>query len=117
MSEQKTLFEKIADKEIPSTIVFEDDKCVAFRDINPVAPTHIVLVPRVCGNLSQLRYAKEDQKELLGHLLFTAKEVALKEGLEDGYRIVINDGEIAGQTVFHLHIHIIGGKKLGWPPC
>ncbi|KAK8804164.1 hypothetical protein WA171_000256 [Blastocystis sp. BT1] len=115
-AKELTLFEKIANHQIPSTIVYEDDQCCAFRDINPCAPVHIIVVPKVCGNLTQLRYMREDQEQLVGHLMRVATIVAMQEKLEPGYRIVINDGPDAQQTVFHLHIHVIGGKKCGWPP-
>ena len=111
-----TIFDKIIDGTIPSKKVFEDDLSLAFRDVNPVAPSHILVIPKVRGNLSQLQHAQAEDKALLGHLLFVAKEVAKAEGLTEGYRIVINDGPLGGQTVYHLHIHVIGGKQLGWPP-
>ncbi|CBK24396.2 uncharacterized protein [Blastocystis hominis] len=111
-----TLFEKIANHTIPSDMVYEDDLCCAFKDINPCAPVHIIVVPKVCDGLTQLRYMREDQEQLVGHLMRVVGIVAMQQHLEPGYRVVINDGPDAQQTVLHLHIHVIGGKKCGWPP-
>jgi len=108
------IFCKIIKKEIKSKIVYEDDKCVAFEDINPQAPSHILVVPK--KHISAVRDADEKEKELLGHLLIIASKIALEKGLEKGYRIVVNDGEEAGQSVFHIHFHLLGGRKMGWPP-
>jgi histidine triad (HIT) family protein len=111
----KTLFQKIADKEIPSQIVYEDDQAVAFRDINPQAPTHVLIVPR--KPIARLAEAAPEDHALLGHLLLKAAEVAAKLGLDKtGYRLVINNGREAGETVPHLHIHILGGRAMHWPP-
>lgn len=111
---EKTLFEKIADREIPADLVHEDDHCIAFRDINPQAPTHILIVPRKpIPTLDDLEI--EDQK-IVGHLFLVAKKLAAKEGLLSGYRTVFNCGEDAGQTVFHIHLHLLGGRTLAWPP-
>ncbi|HOC01251.1 MAG TPA: histidine triad nucleotide-binding protein [Verrucomicrobiota bacterium] len=110
----KTLFERICAKEIPAKIVYEDDLVVAFHDIHPAAPTHILLVPRrpvPCVG----KAAPEDQA-LLGHLLLKAAEVARLAGLDNGYRLVFNNGRDAGEAVPHLHCHILGGRPLGWPP-
>lgn len=113
MSED-TLFSKIIRREIPADIVYEDDLCLAFRDITPQAPTHILVIPKKpIPNLSE---AQEEDKALLGHLLFAVSEVARQERLGSGYRVVINTGEDGGQTVFHLHLHLLGGRALGWPP-
>jgi histidine triad (HIT) family protein len=110
-----TLFEKIIAGEIPADIVYQDDWAVAFRDINPQAPTHLLVVPR--EPLPGISQATDDDVQMLGRLLLAARAVAAQEGLaSDGYRLVINDGEAAGQTVFHLHVHVIGGRKLDWPP-
>jgi len=110
-----TLFERIIAGEIPADVVYEDDWTVAFRDINPQAPTHILVVPR--HPLPAIAEATDDQAELLGRVLLAARTVAAAEGLSaDGYRLVINNGEAAGQTVFHLHVHVLGGRKLSWPP-
>ena len=112
---EKTLFQKIADKEIPSDMVYEDDLCVAFRDITPVAPTHILLVPR--KPLRDVAAAMPEDAALLAHLLLKVGEIARAEGLtEKGFRMVINTGADAGQTVPHLHLHIIGGRSMPWPP-
>ncbi len=112
---EKTLFQKIADKEIPAGIVYEDEHCVAFRDIAPAAPVHVLLVPR--KPLPDLLAATADDATLLAHLMLKAGDIARAEGLaEGGFRTVINTGENGGQTVPHLHIHIIGGRPLLWPP-
>jgi len=108
------IFCKIINKEIESKIVYEDEKCVAFEDINPQAPVHILVVPK--KHISALRDAGEEDRELLGHVLKIASKIALEKGLEKGYRIVVNDGKEAGQTVFHVHFHLLGGREMGWPP-
>lgn len=111
----KTLFQKIIDKEIPSQIVYEDDRVVAFRDINPKAPVHVLIVPR--KPIPRILDAKPEDKEVLGHLLLKAAELAAELGLEEkGFRLVINNGPDAGESVPHLHCHIIGGRAMGWPP-
>lgn len=109
----KNIFEKIIDREIPATIVHEDDRCIAFRDINPAAPTHILVVPRKA--IDRISHMAESDEGLVGHLLFAAKRIAEKEGLTD-YRLVINNGAGAGQSVFHLHVHLMGGRGFSWPP-
>ncbi|KAH1194486.1 Adenylylsulfatase HINT1 [Glycine max] len=109
-------FDKIINKEIPSTVVYEDDKVLAFRDIDPQAPTHILIIPKVRDGLTGLSKAEERHCEILGRLLCTAKLVAKQEGLDDGFRIVINDGRDGGQSVYHIHVHLIGGRQMGWPP-
>jgi histidine triad (HIT) family protein len=108
------LFCKIIEGSIPSTKVHEDELCYAFADINPVAPTHVILVPR--EHLASLDDTDPDHGEMLGHLLLTAAEIARKQNLTNGYRIVINTGEDGGQTVEHLHLHLLGGRELAWPP-
>jgi len=111
----KTLFEKICDKEIPATIVFEDDRCVAFRDISPQAPVHVLVVPR--KPVTRVGLAEAGDETLLGHLLLTAAAVARSEGIaESGYRLIINNGADGGEAVPHLHVHLLGGRKLDWPP-
>jgi histidine triad (HIT) family protein len=110
----KTLFEKIIDREIPSTIVYEDALCVAFRDVNPQAPTHILLVPR--KPIPRLCDAGADDQALLGHLMLKANEIAAAEGYGEAYRLIVNNGAAAGQSVFHLHLHIVAGRPLKWPP-
>lgn len=112
---QKTLFQKIADKEIPAAIVYEDEHCVAFRDIQPQAPVHILVVPR--KPLLNLAASTPEDAELLGHLLGVVRQVAENEGLAaGGYRVVMNNGRDGGQSVDHLHIHVLGGRPLAWPP-
>ena len=108
-----TIFDKILKGEITCDEVFSDEKCLAFKDITPQAPTHILLIPR--KPIRSLNQIKEEDQELLGHLLLKATAIANAAGLES-WRTVINTGEEAGQTVFHLHIHIIGGRELNWPP-
>jgi len=111
----KTLFEKIAAREIPAVIVYEDDFVVAFRDINPQAPTHVVIVPKKA--IPRIAEAKAGDQPLLGHLMLKAAAVAEQLGLaKTGYRLVINNGPDGGETVPHLHCHIIGGRHMGWPP-
>ena len=111
----KTIFEKIIAREIPADIVFEDDSVLAFRDVNPKAPTHILIVPK--KPIARLSEAGAEDEALLGHLLFQARAVAAKLGLnQSGYRLVINNGRDGGETVPHLHCHILGGRGLAWPP-
>ncbi|ASC70939.1 Purine nucleoside phosphoramidase [Halomicronema hongdechloris C2206] len=110
-----TIFGKIIQREIPANIVYEDDLCLAFTDINPQAPTHVLVIPK--KTIPTLSAASADDKALLGHMLLTVKEVAHQAGLtESGYRVVINAGNDGGQTVFHLHMHLLGGRTLQWPP-
>ncbi len=115
MSPAVTIFDKIVKGEIPSTKVFEDEVVLAFKDINPAAPVHVLLIPKNRDGLDRLSNAEERHKDLLGHMMVTAPKVAKAAGLSD-YRLVINDGAGAGQTVFHLHMHILGGGGLKWPP-
>ncbi|GMJ12157.1 HIS triad family protein 3, HISTIDINE TRIAD NUCLEOTIDE-BINDING 1 [Hibiscus trionum] len=115
-SDSPTIFDKIINKEIPATVVYEDDKVLAFRDIAPQAPTHIVIIPKNKDGLTGLSKAEERHTEILGHLLYTAKLVAKQEGLEDGFRIVINDGPQGCQSVYHIHVHLLGGRQMNWPP-
>ena len=109
----ETVFSKIINREIPADIIYEDDQCLAFRDINPQAPVHFLVIPR--KPIAKLSDAGEDECELLGHLLLVARQVAKQEGLDD-FRLNINNGSGASQTVFHLHIHVLGGRSFGWPP-
>lgn len=112
---EKTLFEKICAKEIPASLVHEDEQCVAFRDISPQAPLHILIVPR--KPITRIGLAEAGDETLLGHLLLTAADVARREGVADsGYRLVINNGRDGGEAVPHLHVHLLGGRKLDWPP-
>ena len=109
------LFCKIIDGDIPSNVVFENADVLAFRDISPQAPTHILIIPR--RHISTINDIGDDDRELVGSLFTAAKEIAAAEGLsEDGYRVVMNCGEGAGQSVFHIHLHLLGGRGLGWPP-
>lgn len=110
----KTLFEKIIDREIPADIVHEDDRCIAFRDINPQAPTHILVVPR--KPIPGLDHLEDDDAALVGHLFVVARQLAEQDGLSGGYRTVFNCGDDAGQTVPHLHLHLLGGRSMTWPP-
>ena len=110
----KTLFQRIADGEIPADIVYEDAQCLAFRDINPQAPTHILIVPR--KPIPPLDDLTPEDEPVVGHLFTVAKHIAQEEGLTNGYRTVFNCGEAAGQTVFHIHLHLLGGRALTWPP-
>lgn len=110
-----TIFEKIITREIPADIVFEDDQCLAFRDINPQAPTHVLLVPKRV--IPRLGAAVPADHALLGHLLVKAGELARQLGLDEtGFRLVINHGRDGGETVPHLHLHLLGGRPLAWPP-
>ncbi|HEY9904896.1 MAG TPA: histidine triad nucleotide-binding protein [Candidatus Sericytochromatia bacterium] len=110
----QTIFSKIINREIPADIVYEDDLALAFRDITPQAPVHILVIPK--KPLPQLAAAESEDHPLMGHLLLTVKRVAEQEGLENGYRVVINNGSDGGQTVDHLHLHILGGRPMKWPP-
>ncbi len=109
----KTLFEKIADGDIPADLVYQDDRAVAFRDLAPVAPVHVLVVPR--KPIPRADAVEPADEALVGHLFTVARSVAAQEGLTD-YRLVVNCGEGAGQSVFHLHVHLLGGRKLAWPP-
>ncbi|GMH08085.1 hypothetical protein Nepgr_009925 [Nepenthes gracilis] len=115
-SDSPTIFDKIVKKEIPATVVYEDEQVLAFRDISPQAPTHILIIPKVKDGLTGLSKAEERHCEILGRLLYTAKLVAKQEGLEDGFRIVINDGPNGCQSVYHIHVHLLGGRQMDWPP-
>ncbi len=108
-----TLFGKIINREIPADIVYEDDLCLAFRDIDPQAPVHILLIPK--QPIVKVSDAAETDQSLLGHLLLKAGEIAKEQGHEDAFRLVVNNGAAAGQTVFHLHIHILAGREFSWP--
>jgi len=115
MADDETIFAKILKGEIPSEQVYSDEHTYAFRDINPGAPTHVLVIPR--KPIPKLSDLTEADAELMGRLMFAANKVAELEGLtESGYRVVINCGEGAGQTVFHLHLHVLGGRPLSWPP-
>jgi histidine triad (HIT) family protein len=109
-----TLFSGIIAREIPADIVYEDDRCLAFRDINPQAPTHVLLIPK--QEIPKLADAGEGDQAMLGHLMLAAGKVARQLGVGDAFRLVVNNGADAGQTVFHLHLHILAGRPLHWPP-
>lgn len=110
----KTLFQRIADREIPATFLHEDDLCIAFRDIAPQAPVHVLVVPRKA--IPRIAEASSDDQALLGHLLLVARKVAHELNLKNGFRIVINNGKDGGESVPHLHVHLLGGRPLEWPP-
>jgi histidine triad (HIT) family protein len=109
-----TIFGKIIRREIPADIVYEDDLCLAFKDVNPQAPVHVLVIPK--QSIAKLSDAESQDHALMGHLLLTVKRVAAQLGLTNGYRTVINTGDDGGQTVYHLHLHILGGRSLTWPP-
>lgn len=109
-----TLFSKIINREIPADIVYEDDLCLAFRDVNPQAPVHILLIPK--KSIPMVSDTTEQDQSLLGHLILVAKKIAEQQSISDAFRLVINSGSGSGQTVFHLHIHILGGRSFTWPP-
>ncbi|MDH6059630.1 histidine triad nucleotide-binding protein [Chrysosporum bergii ANA360D] len=108
-----TIFSKIIRREIPADIVYEDDLALAFKDIYPQAPVHILVIPK--KPIVKLADAEPEDQALLGHLLLTAQRVAAGAGLNNGYRLVINNGADGGQTVYHLHLHILGGREMQWP--
>ncbi|MBX7221925.1 MAG: histidine triad nucleotide-binding protein [Blastocatellia bacterium] len=115
MAENDNIFLKITRGEIPADIVYQDERCIAFRDINPQAPVHILVIPREA--LESLNDASQSDEGLLGHLLRVVSKVANKVGIaEKGYRVVINTGQDGGQTVSHLHLHLLGGRDMTWPP-
>ena len=110
----KTIFTKIIEGTITADVVYRDEQCIAIKDTNPQAPVHILLIPiKVIPQLSQ---QTPEDREVLGYLLSKAPQIAAKQGIGGKYRLVINDGAEAGQTVFHLHLHILGGRPLAWPP-
>jgi histidine triad (HIT) family protein len=110
----ETIFSKIIKRQIPADIVYEDDLTLAFRDVSPKAPVHVLVIPK--QPIPMISLAEAADQALLGHLLLVAKKIAKDLGLEDGFRLVINNGKDGGQTVDHLHIHLLGGRALGWPP-
>ena len=110
----ETIFQKIIDKELAADIVYEDDSCLAFKDINPVAPIHILVIPK--KRIEKISDSNTEDKELLGHLFLVAGNIARDLGIEDAFRLVVNNGAGAQQTVFHLHIHLIAGREFNWPP-
>ena len=115
MSEQDCLFCKVLNGDIPADIVYESDSAIAFRDINPQAPTHVLVIPR--KHVATINDLDEENQEIVGSLYLAAKDIARAEGLSDeGYRVVMNCNEGAGQSVFHIHLHLLGGRALSWPP-
>jgi histidine triad (HIT) family protein len=114
MSSPKTLFQKIADREIPSKLIHEDAVCVAFHDISPQAPTHVLVVPR--KPIARVGEATAEDQATLGHLLLVAAQLSRQLNLAKGFRIVINNGPDGGESVPHLHVHLLGGRALSWPP-
>ena len=111
---ETTVFKKIIDGEIPADIVYEDDLCLAFNDIKPQAPTHVIVIPR--REIPTVNDIAEGDEALIGHLFVVIRKIAAQLGLEEGYRVVANCGRDAGQEVMHLHFHLLGGRGLGWPP-
>ena len=110
-----TIFTQIINKEIPADIVYEDEICLAFRDINPQAPVHLLIIPK--KEIVSIATLSEEDKDIMGHIMIKTAEIARMEGLEDnGYRVVTNIGDNGGQSVFHIHFHLLGGRKLTWPP-
>ena len=109
----ETLFTKIINREVPADIIHEDEQCLAFRDINPQAPVHVLVIPK--KPIAKLSEADAAEQALLGHLLLVAARVAKQEGADD-FRLVVNNGADAGQTVFHLHVHVLAGRSFSWPP-
>lgn len=110
-----TIFKQIIDREIPADIVYEDDVCLAFRDINPQAPVHILVIPK--KEIPSVAAATDEDKEILGHLMVKSAEIARDHGIEEsGYRLVTNVNDDAGQSVYHIHFHLLGGRKMTWPP-
>lgn len=110
----KTIFAKIIDREIPAKIVYEDDQVLAFHDINPVAPTHVLIIPKKA--IDRIENMDKSDAPLVGHMMWAATEIGRRLNLKDGYRLVMNNGEGAGQSVFHIHLHLIAGRPLDWPP-
>ena len=110
----ETIFAKIIRREIPADIVYEDDLCLAFRDVNPQAPVHILVIPK--QSIARLVDAGDDEQSLLGYLMLTANRIATEQGIGDAFRLVVNNGAGVGQSVFHLHLHILGGRSFTWPP-
>ncbi|VTJ81014.1 Hypothetical predicted protein [Marmota monax] len=109
-----TIFKKIIHKEIPTKIIFEDDQCLAFHDIAPQAPTRFLVVPK--KQITQISAAEDDDENLLGHLMIVGKKCAADLGLKNGYWMVVNEGADGGQSVYHVHLHVLGGRHMNWPP-
>ncbi|KAE8747178.1 hypothetical protein FOCC_FOCC006176 [Frankliniella occidentalis] len=111
---QPTIFDKIISKEIPADIIYEDDQCLAFNDISPQAPTHFLVIPK--RRIAMLDDVEPSDKDILGHLVFTASKLGREKLGSNGFRLVINNGKDGAQSVFHLHIHVLGGRQMQWPP-
>lgn len=111
---QECIFCKIVNGEIPSNILFENEKVIAFADINPVAPVHILIIPK--QHISSLNEVAKTDEKTLGQMMLVAKQLAKEADLDDGYRLVLNTGDEGGQTVQHVHLHLIGGRSMQWPP-
>lgn len=109
-----TIFSKIIRREIPADIVYEDELCMAFRDVNPQAPVHVLVIPK--KEIPRLADATDEDQAVLGHLMITAGKIARQLGVDDAFRLVTNNGAAAGQSVFHLHLHILAGRPFHWPP-
>lgn len=114
MADERTIFKRIVDGDLPADIVYQDERCLAFRDIAPSAPFHVLVIPR--KEITSLASAGDEDAALLGHLLRVAAKIAAAEGLEQGYRVVTNIGRDGGQSVPHLHFHVLGKRRLNWPP-
>jgi histidine triad (HIT) family protein len=111
---EKTIFKRIIDKEIPADIIYEDDQCLAFRDISPQAPTHVLVIPK--KEIASVAALADEDQALVGHLYLVIRNIASELGLDRGYRVVVNCGADGGQAVDHLHFHLLGGRQLKWPP-
>jgi len=111
---EKTVFQRIIDREIPAQIVYEDEVCLAFKDIHPQAPTHLILIPK--REIARLDDLTADDEATVGHLFLAMRKISEQLGLENGYRVVVNNGRDAGQEVMHIHFHMLAGRKFGWPP-
>jgi histidine triad (HIT) family protein len=114
MADNRTVFKKIIDGDVPAKFIYQDEYCVAFRDIDPRAPTHILVIPR--KEIRSLAEVEAEDVELLGHLMMAISKIAKEQGLANGFRVVTNAGKWGGQSVDHLHFHLLGGRQLTWPP-
>ena len=114
MANEPTIFKRIIDGEIPADVVYEDDQCLAFRDVTPQAPTHVLVIPK--REIASLDEFTDDDQQLIGHLVLVVQKLAKQLGLTGGYRMVVNCGNDGGQSVDHVHFHLLGGRSLKWPP-
>jgi len=114
MAEEKTIFKKIIDKEVPAEILYEDEQCLAFQDIAPQAPTHVLVIPK--KEIRGIATVADEDAPLLGHMWLVVRKLAEQLGLDNGYRVVVNNGPDGGQAVDHLHFHLLGGRQMQWPP-